>query len=137
MYLKEMILPRHTRNVRLLKSFSIGMGMLTGLNLCIPFGHYWKILFAIGFIPLLLNLICLAILPESAMYYIFIQEDENALEVLKKCLKDEDAEKYLKKLKYDKYYVHSSKLTYGKKCKDMFTTYLKPLLISVGLVCFL
>jgi len=59
------------------------------------------------------------------------------LETLQLSLKEEDAEKFLKKLKYEKYFIHSSKLTYGKKCTDMFTTYFKPLSISIGLVFFL
>lgn len=111
--------------------------MLAGLNLCIPFGYQWKILFALAFIPLALNLISLILLPESPMYYLFVEDDEKALEVLKSYLREEDAEKYLKKLKYEKYFIHSPKLTYGKKCTDIFTTYLKPLSISIGLVFFL
>ena len=76
----------------------MGMGMLTGLNLCIPIGHHWKILFALGFVPLILNFISLLLLPESPMYYIFIKDDKRALEVLKQCLKEKDAKKYLKKM---------------------------------------
>ena len=83
----------------------MGMGMLTGLNLCIPIGHHWKILFALGFVPLILNFISLLLLPESPMYYIFIKDDKRALEVLKQCLKEKDAKKYLKKLKYEKYFI--------------------------------
>jgi len=70
-YLKEIVLPRHTRILRILKVFSLGVGMLIGLNLCIPLGQHWKILFALGFIPLFMNLISLLLLPESPMYYIF------------------------------------------------------------------
>jgi len=94
-FLKELVLPRHSRTIRIMKVTSMGIGMLLGLNLCIPLAHHWKILFALGFIPLVMNFIALLLLPESPMYYIFIKKDGKALEVLKKCLKEEDAMKYL------------------------------------------
>lgn len=75
---------------------------MLGLNLAIPLRHHWKYLYAFGLIPCLLLFLVMFFLPESQSYYINNGQDEDALEVLKKGLNDEDAEMELIKLKYER-----------------------------------
>lgn len=48
----------------------------------------------------------------------------------------EDAKKELEKLKFEKRFYTSDKLTLGRKWADLCTTYRKPLWICIGLAFF-
>lgn len=52
LYLNEVGNPRWNKVVTACFTLFTGVGMLTGLNLAIPFRHHWKILFEFGFIPI-------------------------------------------------------------------------------------
>jgi MFS family permease len=113
-----------------------GIGMLTGLNLAIPYRHHWKILFEYGFVPIGLQILLMCFLPESQSYYINKNSEEEALEVLKKGLDDKDAKFELARLRYEKQFFVSSKVGMGRKYSDLFSVYTKPLFICLGLAFF-
>jgi MFS family permease len=62
--------------------FSIGVGMIGGLDLAIPFRHHWKLLYKYGLIPVVGQILITCFMPESHMYYINTGEDDKALEIL-------------------------------------------------------
>lgn len=51
-------------------------------------------------------------------------------------MSDEDAEKELEILKYERQFFFSDKVTFGKKYGDLFSTYSKPFFISLGMGFF-
>ena len=51
-------------------------------------------------------------------------------------MSDEDAERELEVLKYERQFFFSDKVTFWKKYEDLFTTYAKPFWISVGMSFF-
>jgi hypothetical protein len=51
LYLNEVGNPKWNKVIIACYTLFTGVGMLTGLNLCIPFRHEWKRLFEFGFIP--------------------------------------------------------------------------------------
>ena len=116
--------------------FASGIGMLIGLDLAIPYRHRWKILFKYALIPLGAQFIFTLFMPESHHYYINKGDDTEALVILKYQMKDEDAEKELEVLKYQRQFFFSDKVTFGKKWSDLFSTYKKPFYISIGMSFF-
>lgn len=52
LYLNEVGNPKWNKVIIAMFTLFTGIGMLTGLNLSIPFRHEWKALFEIGFIPI-------------------------------------------------------------------------------------
>jgi hypothetical protein len=75
-------------------------------------------------------------LPESQSYYINKGDNETALEVIKVGLGDQDAEFELARLKYEKQFFVSDKISLGRKYKDLCTVFAKPLWICLGLSFF-
>lgn len=55
---------------------------------------------------------------------------------MKRGLDDDAAEYELKKYKYERRFYHNEKVDYGKKCSDLFGTYLKPFMLAIGLASF-
>jgi len=51
-------------------------------------------------------------------------------------LEEEDAGFEMERLKYQRKFFVSDKISAGKKYKDLFTTFKKPFLISLGLAFF-
>ena len=60
---------------------------------------------------------------ESHCYYINKGKDEDALKILKQQMSDEDAEKELKILKYERQFFFSDKVTFTKKFEDLWNVY--------------
>ena len=52
LYLNEVGNPKWNKVIISVFTLFTGIGMLTGLNLAIPFRHEWKSLFEIGFVPI-------------------------------------------------------------------------------------
>jgi MFS family permease len=102
LYLNEVANPRWNKVVCAFFTLFTGVGMLSGLNLAIPYRHHWKALFEWGFIPVGLQILVMVFLPESQSYYINKGRMEDGLKVLKKGMDDDDAELELEKLKYEK-----------------------------------
>lgn len=110
--------------------------MLAGLNLAIPFRHHWKVLFEFGFIPIILQILVMVFLPESQSYYVNNERYEDAAEVLKRGLPDDDAALELARLRYEKQFFVSNKVSMGKKYRDLCSVYTRPLFICLGLAFF-
>jgi len=51
-------------------------------------------------------------------------------------MNEEDAKKELKILKYERQFFMSDKVTFGKKWGDLFSVYLKPFMVSMGMSFF-
>lgn len=107
LYLNEVGTPAYNKIVTAYFTLFTGAGMIGGLNLAIPFRHHWKMLYEFGLIPALILAIFMMILPESQAYFINEGRDEDALEVLKRGLNDEDATLELQKLKYERRFFFS------------------------------
>lgn len=75
-------------------------------------------------------------LPESQSYYVNKGEFEKASEVLKRGLPDDDATLELARLKYEKQFFISDKVSMGKKYRDLCGVYTRPLFICFGLAFF-
>jgi len=75
-------------------------------------------------------------LPESQSYYINKDNDEDARKVLLKGMDENDAALELAKLRYEKQFFVSDKISIGKKYSDLFSIYTKPFLICLGLSFF-
>jgi len=75
-------------------------------------------------------------LPESQSYYVNKENYDDAAEVLKRGLPDDDAALELARLKYEKQFFISNKVSMGKKYKDLCGVYAKPLWICLGLAFF-
>jgi MFS family permease len=65
LYLNEVGNPKWNKVIIATFTLMTGVGMLTGLNLAIPFRHEWKKLFEFGFIPVGLQILLMICLPES------------------------------------------------------------------------
>jgi len=78
----------------------------------------------------------MAFLPESQSYYVNNGKFEEASEVLKRGLPDDDAALELARLKYEKQFFISDKVSMGKKYRDLFGVYTRPLFICFGLAFF-
>ena len=75
-------------------------------------------------------------LPESQIYYINKGNDEEAKKVLMRGLDEADAGFEMERLKYQRRFFVSDKIDFAKKCKDLFKTFRRPFLISLGLTFF-
>lgn len=75
-------------------------------------------------------------LPESQVYYINNNKDDEAKKVLLKGLSEEDAEFEMHRLRYQRKFFISDKVSTAKKYKDLFSTFRRPFLISLGLAFF-
>lgn len=101
-YLNEVGTSKYNKIITAIYTLFTGSGVVIGLNLGIPLRHHWKWLYGIGIIPTLFLIFIMFFLPESQYYLINNAQDEDALEVLKRGLSDEDAELELMKLKYER-----------------------------------
>lgn len=70
LYLNEVGTASYNKIVAAMFTLFTGAGMITGLNLAVPFRHNWKILYEFGLIPIVGLFIFVFILPESQAYYI-------------------------------------------------------------------
>lgn len=75
-------------------------------------------------------------LPESPSYLVNNERDEEALKVLKVGLPDYDATLELARLKYEKQFFVSDKINAGRKYRDLFSVYIRPLFLCLGLAFF-
>lgn len=75
-------------------------------------------------------------LPESQSYLVNNERYDEALEVLKVGLPDDDAALELARLKYEKQFFVSDKIKVGKKYRDLCSVYTKPLFLCLGLAFF-
>jgi hypothetical protein len=75
-------------------------------------------------------------LPESQSYYVNNDNYDDAAEVLKRGLPDDDAALELARLKYEKQFFISNKVSMGKKYRDLCKIYTKPLFICLTLAFF-
>lgn len=98
LYLNEVGTSRYNKIITAFFTLFTGGGMITGLNLAIPYRHHWKILYYFGLVPCVFLAIFMIFMPESQNYLISSGQDERALEVLKRGLDDKEAEFELKKL---------------------------------------
>lgn len=48
----------------------ISLGLVTGLNLSIPYRHHWKTMFELGIVPAGLQVLILIFMPETQGYYV-------------------------------------------------------------------
>lgn len=134
LYLNEVGSQSFNKIIVAVMSLFQGTGMLGGLNLAIPFQHHWKAIYEFGLIPCALLIVIQACMPESQFYYINQGRDDDALEVLKIGLSEEDAQYEIKKLRYEKRFFFNKSVTYGKKCSDIFGgVYTKPFVIAITL----
>ena len=135
-YLGEVGPQKWTKLSQSIFGFSSGIGMIGGLDLAIPFRHHWKLLFKLGLIPVVAQVLFTCFMPESHMYYINNGNDEEALKVLKNSMDEGDAEKELSILKYERQFFFGDGVTFAKKWGDLFSTYAKPFFISIGMSTF-
>ena len=91
LYISEVGTLQNNKLICAIYSLCSGLGMITGLNLAIPFRHQWKVLYEFGLIPCAVLAIFMIILPESQVYHVNSGEDDKALDVLKSGLSEEDA----------------------------------------------
>jgi MFS family permease len=101
-YLNEVGTSSYNKIITAIYTLFTGSGMVIGLNLSLPLRHHWKWLYAIGIIPTLFLIFIMFFLPESQYHLINVGQDDDALEVLKRGLSDDDAELELMKLKYER-----------------------------------
>lgn len=122
-YLGEVGPQKWTKLSQSIFGFASGIGIIGGLDLAIPYRHHWKLLFKFGLIPVIVQALFTCFMPESHCYYINNGKDEDALKILKQQMADEDAEKELKILKYERQFFFSDKVTFTKKFEDLYNVY--------------
>lgn len=91
LYLSEVGTNDFNKIIMALMSLFSGAGMLGGLNLSVPFQHHWKVVYEFGLIPCALLILVQSLMPESQLFFINQGRDDEALEVLKIGLSEEDA----------------------------------------------
>lgn len=136
LYISEIVPDKYNKKLVAFYGIFSSVGLVGGLNLAIPFRHHWKILFEVGCAPAAIQLIIVFFLPESQNYYINNGNDAEALKVIKLGMSDVDAERELRKLKFERKFYVSEVMTSGRKWKDLIYIYWYPLIIVTGLSFF-
>lgn len=113
MWLCEVAMGSYTKiTMAVFQGFS-AVGIILGLNLCIPFRHHWRWLYIGGIVPVVLLAIFTFFMAESPTYLIVEEKDDECLEAIKWGLDDESAEIMFEKMKYERRFYFSKKISYG------------------------